>query len=33
MYGSRGRIGLMLPYDNAVIEPEFNPTLICTVKP
>ena len=27
MYGSRGRIGLMLPYDNAVIEPEFARTL------
>jgi maleate cis-trans isomerase len=27
MYGWRGRIGLMLPYDNAVIEPEFGRTL------
>jgi maleate isomerase len=27
MYGWRGRIGLMIPYDNAVIEPEFNRTL------
>ena len=27
MYGSRGRIGLMLPYDKAVIEPEFARTL------
>ncbi len=27
MYGARGRIGLMLPYDNAVIEPEFARTL------
>lgn len=27
MYGKRGRIGLMLPYDNAVIEPEFAHTL------
>jgi maleate isomerase len=27
MYGWRGRIGLMLPYDNAVIEPEFARTL------
>jgi maleate isomerase len=27
MYGWRGRIGLMLPYDNAVIEPEFSRTL------
>ena len=27
MYGRRGRIGLMLPYDNAVIEPEFARTL------
>ena len=27
MYGSRGRIGLMLPYDNTVIEPEFARTL------
>ena len=27
MYGKRGRIGLMLPYDNTVIEPEFARTL------
>ena len=27
MYGERGRIALMLPYDNAVIEPEFSRTL------
>jgi maleate cis-trans isomerase len=27
MYGWRGRIGLMLPYDNTVIEPEFARTL------
>ena len=27
MYGWRGRIGLMIPYDNAVLEPEFNRTL------
>ena len=27
MYGARARIGLMLPYDNAVIEPEFARTL------
>jgi maleate cis-trans isomerase len=27
MYGWRGRIGLMIPYDNCVIEPEFNRTL------
>lgn len=27
MYGWRGRIGLMLPYDNAVIEPEFAQSL------
>ena len=27
MYGSRGRIGMMLPYDNTVIEPEFARTL------
>ena len=27
MYGWRGRIGLMIPYDNAVIEPEFARTL------
>jgi maleate isomerase len=27
MYGWRARIGLMLPYDNAVIEPEFARTL------
>ena len=27
MYGERGRIALMLPYDNAVIEPEFARTL------
>jgi len=27
MYGWRGRIGLMLPYDNAVIEPEFARTV------
>jgi maleate isomerase len=27
MYGWRGRIGMMLPYDNAVIEPEFARTL------
>lgn len=26
MYGWRGRIGLMIPYDNTVIEPEFNRT-------
>jgi maleate isomerase len=27
MYGWRGRIGLMLPYDNTIIEPEFARTL------
>jgi len=27
MYGKRGRVGLMLPYDNTVIEPEFMRTL------
>jgi maleate isomerase len=27
MYGDRGRIALMLPYDNAVVEPEFARTL------
>jgi maleate cis-trans isomerase len=27
MYGWRSRIGLMIPYDNSVIEPEFNRTL------
>jgi maleate cis-trans isomerase len=27
MYGWRGRIGLMIPYDNTVIEPEFNRTV------
>lgn len=31
MYGWRGRIGLMIPYDNAVIEPEFARTLPCGV--
>jgi len=27
MYGQRGRIALMLPYDNTIIEPEFARTL------
>lgn len=27
MYGWRGRVGLMLPFDNAVIEPEFSRTM------